>query len=320
MTIDVVLPWVNPEDDAWFSDYKSACEKYEGDKDPQRIRDFGTIRYVLRGIEQNMPFVRYVHLLIYSETQIPEWLNIEHPKLKIHYHEEICKKSFNCLYFSTYIYRLKDLAEHFIWLNDDVIPLNKMSEGDFFIDGIPVDTDRKSKLINSNPIHEEMLEKSGMTLERQMQEKRFDLFQNIVLNSVRLARYYTTKDNIWYNAHVGCNCLRSEYEKIMEDLSDNLESIFSDYRFRTKDQIDTVWFYRYVRLSNGNFVRRKDPSKFIYREIYDDNVDFINEEYAKGVKLLCLNDLFKNGSDFIKAKINIKKILDVFLKKSEFEK
>ena len=318
--IDVVLPWINPADDVWFEDYKQACEKYDGDKDPQRIRDFGTFLYVLRGIEQNMPWVRYVHLLFYSNTQIPSWLNTKHPKLKIHYHDEICKKSFNCLYFSTYIYKLKDLSEHFIWLNDDVLPLCPLKETDFFIDGKPVDTNKKSKIINSNPIHERNLLRDRITLEKQFSEKRLDFFQNIVKNSLFLARYYTGKNNIWYNAHVGCNCLRSEYEKIMQDLHSELDEIFSDYHFRTRTQIDTIWFYRYVRLSLGNFVNRIDDEKFVYTEIYNEKVNFIKNEIKKGTKILCVNDIFNKNANFELAKENIKKILDDHLYKSTFEK
>lgn len=37
--IDIVIPWVNPDDDIWFNKFKNACAKYKGDKDPQRIRD-----------------------------------------------------------------------------------------------------------------------------------------------------------------------------------------------------------------------------------------------------------------------------------------
>lgn len=318
--VDVVLPWVNPDDDAWFNDYKDACSKYDGDKDPQRIRDFGTFLYVLRGIEQNMPWVRYVHILLYSDTQIPSWLNTEHPKLKIHYHDEICKKSFNCLYFSTYIYKLKVLAEHFIWLNDDVIPLHPMKLSDFFVNGKPVDTDKKSTIISSNPVHEQYLMNDGVTLERQLKENKLDFFQNIVKNSVFLARFYTGKNNIWYNAHVGCNCLRSEYEKIMEDLHNELDTIFTDYHFRTRTQIDTIWFYRYVRLSLQNYSIRTDNDKFVYKEIYDEHVDFIKDEYEKGVKLLCVNDIFNKNANFELAKLNIKKILDEYLQKSAFEK
>ena len=135
-----------------------------------------------------------------------------------------------------------------------------------------------------------------------------------------MARYYTGKNDIWYNAHVGCNCLRSEYEKIMEDLHAEIDELFSDYHFRTKTQIDTIWFYRYVRLSLGNFVNRADDDKFVYKEIYDEHVDFIKDEYEKGVKLLCVNDIFNKNANFELAKLNIKKILDEYLQKSAFEK
>lgn len=317
--IDIVIPWVNPEDDIWFNEYKEACKQFDGDKTPQRIRDFGTIIYLLRGIEKNMPWVRYIHLLLYSNTQIPLWLNIKHPKLKIHYHNEICKPSFNNLYFTTYIYKLSELSEYFIYLNDDIIPLNLMQKEDWFIDGKAVDTIQKSKMINSNPIHEQILEKNHIIYEMQNDEN-LDFFQKIVRNSLYLSKYYTGKFNIWKNVHIGTSCIKSEYCKIMEDLKNELNVIFLNYHFRTDKQIVPHWFYRYVRLNCNNFANRLDNTKFVYKEIHNEKVNFILDEYNNGVKMLCINDILDNEKNFNKTKNNTISVFQkIFPDKSEFE-
>ncbi|VTP79954.1 Capsular polysaccharide phosphotransferase SacB [Proteus vulgaris] len=80
--IDVVIYWVDGADPEWRQSYK----KYHG-TNPGRFRDLGTLKYVLRGIQYNLPWVRYIHFV--TNGQLPSWLNINHPKIKFHTHEDI---------------------------------------------------------------------------------------------------------------------------------------------------------------------------------------------------------------------------------------
>jgi hypothetical protein len=50
----------------------------------KRFRDWGTLRYLFRGIAENMPFVRKVHLVVSHESQVPEWVNREEVHIVLH--------------------------------------------------------------------------------------------------------------------------------------------------------------------------------------------------------------------------------------------
>ena len=67
--IDVVLPWLNPTD-KWFSEYKKYCE----DENPCRVRDLNTMQPTLRGIIKNLPWVRYIWLIVYAaeRSELPK--------------------------------------------------------------------------------------------------------------------------------------------------------------------------------------------------------------------------------------------------------
>ena len=140
--IDIVVPWVNSEDPEWQKDFQYWSKKETGNTDRCRIRDFGQIKYLLRSIEQNCPWCRYVFLVVYSETQLPSWLNIDNPRLKIVYHKDFIPEeylpTFNSFVMDMNLHRIKDLSENFIFCNDDMVFLSGVKETDFFKNNKPL--------------------------------------------------------------------------------------------------------------------------------------------------------------------------------------
>ena len=68
--IDAVITWVDGNDDAWIRErnryaMQSAADRY--------FRDWGTVKYVLRGIDAFMPWIDKVHFVTWGHT--PFWLN-----------------------------------------------------------------------------------------------------------------------------------------------------------------------------------------------------------------------------------------------------
>lgn len=140
--IDVLVPWVNPNDTKWVSQYREYKYKEKGEKADCRFRDMGTFKYFFRGIEKNMPWVRYVFLLLASESQIPSWLNTKNPKLKIVYHRSFIPESelptFNSSVINCYAPFIKELSNTYVLFNDDFFAVQPLSESDFFINDRPV--------------------------------------------------------------------------------------------------------------------------------------------------------------------------------------
>ena len=153
--IDIVVPWVNPNDSVWRKEFEYWKKKETGNKDACRYRDWGFIKFVLRSIEENCPWCRYVFLVLSGPSQIPDWLNIENPKLKIIFHKDYIPEeflpTFNSNVIELFYSNIKELSENFILINDDMFFCQKKNEDFFFKNNIPVIFKKPQKTIN-NPI------------------------------------------------------------------------------------------------------------------------------------------------------------------------
>ena len=136
-TMDIVITYVNAADPIWQNDYK----KYSGKPIvKKRFRDWGTLKYLFRGIEANLPFAKNVYLVLSGPSQIPAWLDTG--KVHVVYHEEIIPAeflpTFNSATIEMFLHNIKGLDEEFLYLNDDMFPMLPSLETDFFLDGMGI--------------------------------------------------------------------------------------------------------------------------------------------------------------------------------------
>ncbi len=132
--MDIVITYVDGNDPVWKQDY----EKYTNVPVMQkRFRDWGTLRFLLRGIEVNMPFIRNVYLVVSHPSQVPEW--VDTGNLKIVLHKDIIPEeflpTFNCNPIEMHLHRIPGLDEEYLYFNDDMYPVDKCVPEDFFRDG-----------------------------------------------------------------------------------------------------------------------------------------------------------------------------------------
>ena len=71
--MDIVITYVNGADPVWQEEYRRTLSVPPIVK---RYRDFDTLKYLLRGIETNMPFIKNVFLVVSSESQVPAWADL----------------------------------------------------------------------------------------------------------------------------------------------------------------------------------------------------------------------------------------------------
>lgn len=132
--MDVVITYVNGLDKIWREEYDRHLNLPAQDK---RFRDWGTLKYLLRGIQSNMPFVRNVFLVVSHKSQVPDWADVSN--LKIVLHEEIIPKeylpTFNSTTIEMFLHKIEGLDEEFIYFNDDMFPVGACDPEDFFADG-----------------------------------------------------------------------------------------------------------------------------------------------------------------------------------------
>ncbi|MBO6045145.1 MAG: hypothetical protein J6P69_04755 [Bacteroidales bacterium] len=132
--MDAVITYVNGNDPVWREAYRSRL----GDGiNGKHFRDWGTLKYLLRGIETHLPFIRNVFLVVSGGTQVPEWADREN--LKIVLHSDIIPGEFLPVFNSTaiemFLHRIPGLEEEFLYFNDDIFPLRDCRPEDFFREG-----------------------------------------------------------------------------------------------------------------------------------------------------------------------------------------
>ena len=134
--MDAVILYVNCEDPEWQSSFRKTVG---GTIKPNRFRDWGTLPFLLRGIDKYLPFIEKVHLVVSSESQVPGWLDRE--KVHVVLHKDIIPESylptFNSCVIETHIPYIEGLSEEFIYFNDDMFPVNPCEPELFFKDGRP---------------------------------------------------------------------------------------------------------------------------------------------------------------------------------------
>lgn len=146
--IDVVLPYVDSSVPEWQDTFLQAKHMKFVTQNARnlflklfsnRYASYGMFRYWWRAYEQFGPTGK-VHLLLQSESQIPEWLDRNHPRLIIHFHEEFMPRhilpSYNssCIELCFLHEHAKDLTPFFLMMNDDFY-FNAPCSKDDFVEG-----------------------------------------------------------------------------------------------------------------------------------------------------------------------------------------
>lgn len=132
--MDIVITYVNGLDPEWLADYSKHTNTPIMEK---RFRDWGTLPYIFRGIERNMPFINNIFLVVSQPSQVPAWLNTE--KVKVVLHKDFVPAeflpTFNCNPMELYMHRIDGLDEQFLYFNDDIYPMLPCKPEDFYENG-----------------------------------------------------------------------------------------------------------------------------------------------------------------------------------------
>lgn len=137
--IDFVLPWVDGGDPEWLREKA----KYDGTvltgNEAERFRDWDQLRYWFRGVEKFAPWVNKIHFVTCGH--VPEWLNLDHPKLNWVRHEDYIPREylpvFSSIPIELNLHRIDGLSENFVFFNDDLFLIDHVKPTDFFRGGLP---------------------------------------------------------------------------------------------------------------------------------------------------------------------------------------
>jgi hypothetical protein len=138
--IDMVFSWVDGNDPEFRARRAAAMADHvvgEGDAADARIRQIDELKYALRSVHAFAPWVR--RIFIATDSPVPEWL-APHPKVTIvraedHFTDLSALPVYNSHAVETQLHHIPDLAEHFLYSNDDMFFGRTLSPTKFFSPG-----------------------------------------------------------------------------------------------------------------------------------------------------------------------------------------
>lgn len=325
--IDFVVTWVDDRDPVW----RAKREKYIGKKvtegnEDARYRDWDTLKYWFRGVEKFAPWVRYVYFV--TDDQKPEWLNLDHPKLKWVKHTDYIPEeylpTFNSHTIEWNLHRIDDLSECFVYFNDDMFLINDTDPQDFFVDNLACDLPGAGYIYPSS------------------------VFSYIEFNNASLLnRHFSLKNSIWANRR---KWLRHQSPKALlknmilgrKDLISNIEHRHTHTAYR-KSMFQTLWEEEYTAIHETcrHKQRTKNdvshwcvrdwqlltgmfhPAKPIGKSFHTVSMNSSNAaiEYLRKQKgkVICLNDTEREENFELHKQMIIAEFEKLFPEKSAFE-
>ena len=296
--IDFVVTWVDDQDPKWAN--KKA--QYTGigvveGSSQVRYRDWDTLKYWFRGVEKFAPWVRNVYFV--TDDQKPEWLNIDHPKLKWIKHTDYIPAeylpTFNSNVIEWNLHRIEELSETFVYFNDDMFLIRDAKPSDFFVNGLPCD------LPNVGPLYPHGFFSYTLFNNMNLINRHFSFKESIRKNPCKWIRkqplsglvklaLYGNKDlipnsNSW---HIHISYLKKTFETLWKQEREVIHETCR-HKLRTKEDV-TTWSVRDWQLFSGDFHPQKPIGKLYhtYTLSYgNEGIDYLRKQ--KG-KVICLND------------------------------
>lgn len=131
MNIDLVITYVDNTNEDWLEKYNEQTETSY----PMYFRtNPNALKYLLRSVEINLPFINQVFLVVQNASEVPSY--VDTTKVRVVTHEEFIPErylpTFNSNTIESFIAEIEDLSEHFLYMNDDCIILNQLEEANFY--------------------------------------------------------------------------------------------------------------------------------------------------------------------------------------------
>lgn len=164
--VDYVVPYVDGTDPLWqesFIKYKADCTYADKLELAKRYSPNILFKYQFRGIEKFMPWITTVHLLVSSKSQVPSWINPNN--VHVVEHKEFIPQDilpiFNSSTLECFLHRIPNLAECFVYSNDDCYVTNHIRKEELFDGIMPLGS---FHIRHVNPFHNESYQRMNMII------------------------------------------------------------------------------------------------------------------------------------------------------------
>lgn len=242
MDIDFVYLWVDGSDPVWQAKRNAwigKAEKKSAVNCEGRYANNDELKYSLRSLEMYAPWIRKIFIV--TDNQIPNWLDTSHPRIKIIDHKEIMPAQslpcFNSRLIEHFLCQIPELAEHFLYGNDDMYINKPVSPDTFFAsDGLPIIR------FNRRPFR-----KFSLWFKEKVLCKKLSNYVMAIKNTAELVErkygiYFGGKTHHNIDSYLKSNCLRVR-EVFKEEIGATLQN-----RVRKADDVQRN-IYSYVPLA-----------------------------------------------------------------------
>lgn len=292
--MDIVITYIDGLDPLWQKEYEEYTNTPILEK---RFRDWGTLRYLFRGIEFNMPFIRKVHLVVARDSQVPEWINRD--EVHIVLHKDIIPAehlpTFNSNTIEMHLHRIEDLDEEYLYFNDDIFPMKPCRPTDFFRGG-----------------------KGVIGMSRHIIAT--DMFKHICRNSDRLARKALGLKPSWLflrPQHICAPMLKSENARLYEQMKSEILSSLT--RIRNSKNFTQYLYTDYLYLQGKIIPERLSKQHFSVGITSAKRLRRFIEQPSR--KLVCVNDVKLSEERYLSLRTTLHEAFEArFPQKSRFEK
>lgn len=279
--IDLVYLWVDGNDPEWQVKHNAIAGNVTNSEINCKGRFVSNdeLKYSLRSVELYAPWIR--NIFIVTDHQTPTWLNTAHPKIRMVDHTEILPTKsmpcFNATIIEHFLDRIPELAEHFIFANDDMLINKPVTPDTFFTpEGLPL---IKFKRMNFRKWTHLFKDK---VLHKPLSNYKQQIKNAAILVKKRFGIYY---DGI---AHHNMDAyLKSTYQHVNEMYKRELEPTFTNHMRSDNDIHRSI--YSYVALAEKRGMQQyvsKKESFFLRIHRPKDYKGF--EKYQP--ELFCMND------------------------------
>ncbi|ALF13829.1 Stealth CR1 domain-containing protein [Lactiplantibacillus plantarum] len=301
--IDFVVLWVDGDDKKWLTK-RSQYSHTEKQNNAVRFRDYGTFKYWFRAVAKYAPWVHRIYLV--TDQQVPKWLLVDHPKLRVIDHTEIMPKealpTFNSNAIDLNIANIPGLSEHFVHFNDDMYLNHKVVPLDFFSEkGLPKDSAVQNAIM---PVEDfDHMTANNMALINQNFQKyevlrqhplRFFNFRYGLLNILSVCLLPWPRFTRFQDPHLPISFKKSVFKTVLKIHSEAVD-VTTHERFRSKND-NTIWLIRYYQLVTAQFSPRRP---FIGKKYNIKQMKKVVSDINVGKhKMICINDQVASTADF----------------------
>lgn len=308
--VDLVYLWVDGNDPEWRKKkafFTQAHYTDVGMDTAARYADNGELKYSLRSVESFAPWIR--NIFIVTDNQVPEWLDLSNPKIKIIDHKDIVPSeflpTFNSRIIEHNLHKIPGLSEYFLYANDDMFFNRHVKKSDFFgKDGWPIVRFNRRFL---RKLWLKFLEKG---LKKPTNNYNRAIQNSALLVEKKYGRYIAHKTHHNIDAY-----RKSSYKDTYDTFKEEIEATFNNHTRADNDIQRNI--YTFVPVVNHQAHVKYVTQKTSFR-CHIEKPKYFDRLRKYNPMLFCLNDCEYANEDSHKMLRNF--LVEKFPEKSSFEK